>query len=635
MAGSIPRNFIADLLNRTDISSVIGDRIEIKRSGKQHKACCPFHKEKSPSFYIYDDAYHCFGCGEHGDAIAFLMEYERLEFVDAVETLAKSVGLEVPYENNITGQQEKRKPINKGDPTSYSVLNECAEKYYQQLFSEENQHAVQYLKERGLTGQITKQYRIGYAPNGWNFLSKPFTEKPNTNEIKRKLLFANSIIKKHETKGHIYDFFNDRIMFPIRDYRGRVIAFGGRVIGDGKPKYLNSPETAIFKKSQTLYGLYEARMQDKKPDWLLITEGYMDVVALAQFGIPYAVATLGTATSNEHIRLMFRYVPEIIFCFDGDNAGRKAGWKAVEACFSAWQDGKRIRFFFLPDGEDPDSLIRKEGKDGFLFKLKQEGKHLEEFFFEYLSSSLNLNNISDRTKLLHEAKSYINTIPKGIYFDGMLGRLADLTQLPRETVEKHLQEQQARTYTSASNTVGRTQASAPQIQSSPTSETPTYNDYEYAAYDDMSGNEPSSAFQSEPSPLNLTIKKLANRVAGLIIQAPELAQEINAHLHDIEHIAETELLLTCFKLLQADTSITNLFIKLQTSQHKKTIQQIIESKKTIFNHDQIKAEILDGLKQLQLEQLRQNIQIAEYSGDDEKRITLKIKEQQLLYPSQQ
>ena len=354
MAGRIPPSFIDDLLARIDIVDLIGQRIALRKAGKDFQARCPFHDERTPSFTVSPDKqfYHCFGCGAHGTAIGFLMEHDRLAFREAVEELAQRVGLVIPSDGEPIRTGPDQGPL-------YQVLEQAAELYRQQLRSHpEAARAVDYLKGRGLTGEIAARYGLGYAPSGWDFLLSRLGRDPAG---RQRLLQAGLIT---DQDGKSYDRLRERIVFPIRDRRGRVIGFGGRVLGDGKPKYLNSPETPVFHKGRELYGLYEAQKARRKLERLLVVEGYMDVIALAQFGIDYAVATLGTATTPEHLQLLLRSAPELVFCFDGDRAGRDAAWKALQTALPLATGNQSLRFLFLPEGEDPDTLVRAEGPGG-------------------------------------------------------------------------------------------------------------------------------------------------------------------------------------------------------------------------------------------------------------------------------
>ncbi len=417
MPGKIPNQFIDELLNRVDIVDVINRRVPLRKAGREFQACCPFHDEKTPSFTVSPQKqfYHCFGCGAHGSAIGFLMEYDNLGFVEAVETLAESAGLEVPREGG-----EERGP----DLRPLFDTMEAASRHFQHQLRHHPQApaAVDYLKSRGLSGEIAAHFQIGYAPPGWdNLLTRLGQDNPSIGRLSQCGLII-------EQEGKRYDRFRDRVIFPIRDTRGRVIGFGGRVLGDEKPKYLNSPETPLFHKGRELYGLYEARKANTKLQRLLVVEGYMDVVALAQFGIPYAVATLGTATTQEHLELIFRTCSEVVFCFDGDRAGRDAGWKALQTTLPVMREGREVRFLFLPEGEDPDSLIRKEGKEALERRLDQ-ALPLSEFLFQQLSRQVKLETIDGRAHLAELAKPLLERLPSGLFRRMMFQHLESLIGL--------------------------------------------------------------------------------------------------------------------------------------------------------------------------------------------------------------
>jgi len=427
MAGRIPQQFIDDLMQRVDIVEVIDSRVPLKKAGREYQACCPSHNEKTPSFTVSPTKqfFHCFGCGAHGTALGFLMDYEHMEFVDAVEDLARSVGLEVPHERQAGAAPDR------ADTTGplYELLDQAAKHFRQQL----RQHpdagrAVGYLKGRGLSGEIAQAYGLGYAPSGWdNLLRTLGTDK----ECQARMERAGLLIKKDN--GEYYDRFRDRIMFPIHDRRGRVIGFGGRVLGDDTPKYLNSPETPVFHKGRELYGLFEARKRERKLARLLVVEGYMDVVALAQFGIGNVVATLGTATTHDHLEQLYRVVPEVVFCFDGDRAGRAAAWRALENALPVLKDGRQARFLFLPEGEDPDSLVRQEGNEAFLRRM-EESIPLSEFLYEALQAQVDTASMDGRARLVELAKPLLNQVPMGVFRRMLVDRLEDLAQLPRHAL---------------------------------------------------------------------------------------------------------------------------------------------------------------------------------------------------------
>ncbi len=418
----IPRDFIDELLSRTDIVDVVQSRVSIKKKGKDWMGCCPFHDEKSPSFSVSQDKqfYYCFGCQASGTAIDFVMEFDRLEFPAAVEVLAGRAGMEVPRSGPAESPEkaQRRKNI-------YEILAQATDFFRDQLKQHPTrERAVTYLKGRGLTGSIARDYALGYAPPGWDNLLSALAK---TNHERDLLIESGMVIDIAEEKK-TYDRFRDRIMFPIRDNRGRPIAFGGRIIGDGKPKYLNSPETPVFHKGRELYGLYEARKLNRKLEQLIIVEGYMDVVALAQHGVTTAVATLGTATTEDHLDRLFRIVPRIIFSFDGDEAGRNAAWKALRLALGFMQDGRTARFLFVPDGEDPDSLIRREGREQFEARL-DAAPPLEAVFFDHLQAQVDMASLDGKASLASLAMPLIDQIPEGVFKQLMIDRLSTLTGL--------------------------------------------------------------------------------------------------------------------------------------------------------------------------------------------------------------
>ncbi len=425
MPGKIPNPFIDELLNRIDIVDVVNRRVPLKKAGREFQACCPFHDEKTPSFTVSPQKqfYHCFGCGAHGSAIGFLMEYDNLGFVEAVEELAESIGIEVPRE----GGQEQGPDLR----PLYSLMEEASRFFqYQLRHHARAPSAVDYLKSRGLTGQVAARFQIGYAPPGWDsLLSTLGQDLPAV----RRLAECGLIIEQED--GKRYDRFRDRIVFPILDTRGRVIGFGGRVLGDDKPKYLNSPETPLFHKGRELYGLYEARKANSKLQRLLVVEGYMDVVALSQFDINNAVATLGTATTQDHLELIFRTCAEVVFCFDGDRAGRDAGWKALQTTLPVMRDGREVRFLFLPEGEDPDSLVRKEGREGLEQRLDQ-ALPLSEFLFQQLTAQVKMETIDGRAHLAELAKPHLDRLPSGLFRRMMYQHLEQLVGIRDQQLER-------------------------------------------------------------------------------------------------------------------------------------------------------------------------------------------------------
>lgn len=412
MSGRIPDSFIEELLARSDIVEMIERRVPLKRAGSEYHACCPFHDEKTPSFTVSPKKqfYHCFGCGAHGSAIGFLMQYEGLEFIDAIDEMARSAGMEVPT----TGNQQPRPDVG-----LYDMLTACAQFYCEQL--KNSPAAIEYLRGRGLSGEVSRDFEIGYAPAGWDGLIKKLGDTP------AKLAQLKLAGMLSEGKSGTYDKFRDRIMFPIHDRRGRVIAFGGRALSDDGPKYLNSPETPLYHKSKELYGLYQARQRAGRLDSIIVVEGYMDVVALAQFGFKNVVATSGTATTPLQVEILFRAADTVVFCFDGDRAGRKAAWKALQGTLPKLKEGLQARFLFLPDGEDPDSMIRKHGKDAFAQQIAQ-AVTLSEFFFEHFVAEIDLSSLDGRARLVEQAQPYIETLPAGVFRQMMEEKLESLAQ---------------------------------------------------------------------------------------------------------------------------------------------------------------------------------------------------------------
>ncbi|MDF7675640.1 DNA primase [Neisseriaceae bacterium ESL0693] len=398
----IPNEFIDELLNKTDIVDIIDDFVPLKKRGANYMACCPFHKEKSASFSVSPTKqfYHCFGCGAHGSAIGFIMEYQGLNFVEAVQLLADRVGMPVPKQHDDAHTQTQQKQRKQQQQTLTQTMATATDFYRQQL--KLSATALCYLQNRGLSDEIINHYELGYAPDHWQALSQVFQPYPS-----QALINSGMVIDK-ETK--CYDRFRDRVMFPIHDIRGQVIGFGGRIIGQGEPKYLNSPETPLFDKGRQLYGLYQARSAIKETGRVLVVEGYMDVVALAQFGIGYAVAALGTATTADHIHLLMRQSNDIYFCFDGDQAGRKAAWRALENALPQLKDGKTLHFLFLPPEHDPDSFVRAQGAAVFEEALLHQSLALSQYFWQTLTEKIPLNTQEGKAELIKNASQLINQI---------------------------------------------------------------------------------------------------------------------------------------------------------------------------------------------------------------------------------
>jgi DNA primase len=433
MRGRIPDSFIDELLARVDIVDVIERRVPLKKAGREWTACCPFHNERTPSFYVSPakQFFHCFGCGAHGSAVKFLMDYERLEFPDAVEELAQSVGLTVPRE----GGRDAAPREDKSD--LYALLDGAARWYEGEL--SRSPEAQAYCRKRGLDADTVARFRLGWAPAGYDGLIKAL----GGSDRRMQLLTEAGMVATGE-RGHRYDRFRERLMFPILDRRGRVIAFGGRILeksGEGPPvpdsrsqdarkndgpKYLNSPETPLFHKGRELFALWQVKQANSSLQRIVVVEGYMDVIALHQAGLPIAVATLGTATTPEHTEVLFRAAPDVVFCFDGDRAGRAAAWKALEAALPRLRDGRQAYFLFLPDGEDPDTLVRQEGKPGFERRLK-EATPLSDYFFGELSRDVDVASLDGRARLAERARPLIARLPDGAFRDLMADELEKRT----------------------------------------------------------------------------------------------------------------------------------------------------------------------------------------------------------------
>lgn len=421
MPGRIPKSFIDELLTRCDIVDVIDARVPLRKAGKDYKACCPFHEEKTPSFTVSADKqfYHCFGCGAHGTAIGFLMDYEHMSFVEAVEELAGRAGLTVPTEAGGTYEKDKDTGAD-----LIELLRDAARFYRQQLREHpQAARAVDYLKKRGISGEIARDFDLGFAPDGWDHLLRALGK----DETARAALARAGLVVKKDGGGY-YDRFRDRVMFPIADHRGRIVGFGGRIIDTGEPKYLNSPETPLFHKGRELYGLFRARDAIKRERRVLVVEGYMDVVALAQFGVEFTVATLGTATTRDHLERLFRHAPEVIFCFDGDRAGREAAWRALENALPVLRDGRQISYLFLPEGEDPDTLVRREGTEAFLARVRK-ATPLPDYFFDSLSRQVDLGRLDGRARLVELARPLLSKLPPGVLRELMRQRLAELSRV--------------------------------------------------------------------------------------------------------------------------------------------------------------------------------------------------------------
>jgi DNA primase len=425
MAGRIPQSFIDDLTARADIVELIGSRVELKKAGREYRACCPFHNEKTPSFWVSPQKqfYHCFGCGAHGTALGFLMEYDKLSFPEAIEELAGRLGLEVPREAGGAPSD------NSGSTQPLYDMNLRVAKHFASILPNDAR-AREYARKRGLTRETIEKFMIGFALNSWNDLLKKFG---SAEADKKVLLDCGLVIERERTDSRTldrhYDRFRDRLMFPIRDSRGRVLAFGGRIIDQGEPKYLNSPETMLFHKGRELYGLYEVRQARTTLRRLLVVEGYMDVARLHQAGVNYAVATLGTATTPEHLRRIFKLVNEVVFCFDGDKAGRAAAWRALGNALPEARDGRQIRFLFLPEGHDPDSLVGEEGQAAFEKRL-ESALPLSEYLATALADQADLSHADGRAQFAELARPLVSKVVPGVYRDLLIERLSESIKLP-------------------------------------------------------------------------------------------------------------------------------------------------------------------------------------------------------------
>ncbi len=508
----IPDAFIDDLLARTDIVEVVGSRVPLKRQGKEYSARCPFHDERSASFTVSPTKqfYHCFGCGAHGTAISFLMNYDRLEFLDAVDELAKRVGMEVPRAENPRSAQQQ------DDSRDLYAAVEAASRFFVKQL-EGSDKARAYLDQRGVDADNRARFAIGYAPDGYSALKDALGK----DERRMKLLERAGLFSKND-RGHVYDKFRDRVMFPIFDRRGRVIAFGGRVLDkDDGPKYLNSPETALFHKGRELYGLWQVRQTNQKIERLIVVEGYMDVVSLFQFGVTQAVATLGTATTPDHAELLFRNAPDVYFCFDGDNAGRRAAWRAVESCVAQMRDGRRAFFQFLPDGEDPDTIVRKLGTEGFN-ELLDKSSPLAQFMFKEISRDVNMNTIDGKAKVWEIFKPLVKAMPDGAFRDRVIEELHQRAGNPNKFERAYLRTGQD------------------------LRENPTRMDTQEVA---------SLKLKSSPAPAQK--RSLVRAAIAILLQQPSLALGIDGHraLSGLR-LPGIELLIELLELVQQRPEIT-------------------------------------------------------------------------------
>ncbi|EHA1081946.1 TPA: DNA primase [Photobacterium damselae] len=439
MAGRIPRSFIDDLISRYDIVDVIDSRVKLKKKGKNFGACCPFHNEKTPSFSVSQEKqfYHCFGCGAHGNVLDFVMEFDRLEFVEAIEELASQLGIEVPREGYV--ESNNGPIISKAQRLDiYNLLSSATRLYVNELKS--NPQAIAYLKDRGLSGEVAKKFNIGFAPDNWDFLKL----RLGTDETAIEYLETSGMLVVSDDRNKIYDRFRNRIMFPIRGHKfnkGKIIGFGGRVLDNSVPKYLNSPEIKVFHKGTELYGLYETLEENPEPTQILIVEGYMDVVALAQYGVNYAVASLGTSTTGNHIKTLFEKTNAVICCYDGDRAGREAAWRAMEQALPYLLDGRELKFMFLPDGEDPDTYIRQYGKEEFEHQVSS-AMSLIDFMFNNLTEQANMETKEGRSKLMTLAKPLIEKVAGDTLREYLINQLGYNLRLPPDQIRLEIQRPQ-------------------------------------------------------------------------------------------------------------------------------------------------------------------------------------------------
>ena len=591
----IPETFIDELLSRLDIVEIIDQRVKLKKSGKNYSACCPFHQEKTPSFTVSPDKqfYYCFGCGVSGNAIGFLMEYDRSGFVESVESLASHAGLEVPREEvsvAVKQQQQKHRQ-------HYDILEQAAEYFTEQLrqHPQKNQ-AVEYLKNRGLSGKVAKEFGLGFAPPGWDNLLLRLGQ----NEEAIHLLVDAGLAVQREDTQRIYDRFRHRIMFPILDNRGRTIGFGGRVLGNDKPKYLNSPETPVFHKARELYGLYQARQANRELEYLLVVEGYMDVIALAQYQITQAVATLGTACGEEHLTLAFRHTNKIIFCFDGDAAGRQAAKRAFLNALTSMQDGREISFLFLPDGQDPDTLVRQIGKERFTIQLKN-AIPIEEFLFEVAAENINTSSMEGRAKFAKIAAPLIHKLPQGIYRELMLKNLADRTGLSSAQLQELTQ-------------LDANKLLEPQPSPAPVNEPAATENPELPPYpDDYEAVDTTAPPISRRSALEWTPVRIATM---LLMDQPQLLDG-DIELPEIENdreLAQLRDLIQFIKRRPQSTfnSILGYWagaygLEAQGALAKLMANQVLHSTKNLVIYN-AKRELDDALKRIQNNHRRQNVE---------------------------
>ena len=556
MAGRIPQQFIDELLARTDIVDLIDGFVPLKKAGKDFQACCPFHDEKTPSFTVSQPKqfYHCFGCGVNGTAISFLMEYNHLEFLEAIEELANKAGLPIPQEASLVKTDSNLSEL-------YELLELVVRFYNRQLREHpQSKRAVDYLKDRGISGEIAKSFELGYAPAGWDNLIQ---ELGSSDAAKQRLAKTGMVIKRDN--GGFYDRFRDRIMFPIRDPRGRVIGFGGRVLDDETPKYLNSPETPIYSKGRELYGLYQARHANKDLKRIYVVEGYMDVIALAQYGIKNAVASLGTAATSDHLERLFRATPEVVFCFDGDNAGRKAAWRAMETTLPLIRDGRQAFFMFMPQGEDPDTFVRSQGRESF--EDTNTYLALSDYLFDSLKQNTDLSTTQGQARMMEEAIPFISQMPDGALRKLMVRDLANLVNSDSDYIESAL----------GSGSSARRPAARP------------------ARRQQSSGSD-----------------NLIGRMISMLLYQPDLALRLDevSVLQGVP-VAGVDFLLELLQLIQSNTGIScaGILEHWRDTRYEPRLKQLAASNNELFSvSTNLEAEFDDALARLLEKKSRQKLQ---------------------------
>lgn len=575
----IDRDFINDLSERVDIVDLINRRVPLKKAGKDYKACCPFHQEKTPSFTVAPDKqiYHCFGCGESGNAIDFVMNFDHLNFQEAVETIASETGVSVVYD-------QSAKPVDPKLARYRALMTQVCEFYQQQLKSSVAKNkVVNYAKGRGLSGEIAKRFELGFAPPGWDNLFNHFHNQP---EAIQDLAIMGLLVAKKDKPGAYYDRFRDRLMFPIHNSRGDVIAFGGRVLSsEDQPKYLNSPETPIFSKSRELYGLHHARKHSRSMDYILVVEGYMDVVALHQAGITQAVATLGTATTKEHLGVLSRSTNQIVFCFDGDRAGRDAAWKALKIALPVIKSGLVVKFLFLPDGEDPDSMVAKESASAFQKRIEQ-AQPLSQFLFEHLSDQVEFQTIEGKTLFLDQVMGFIRQVNYPIYQQQLIEGVA---QLVGQSVE-HIQTL---------------------IHSSEHPSMPEPEPYPDIYPESPMEGEPVFFPESEmpverPRP-EATPKSLMSKLISIVLNYPQLADEVLEHR--VREIDNSQVLLEIIGSAQLDEQADAQAL-IEPFRSKAPIYGRLQELCVLspaLSEAQAKDELLSALNRMEQQQKQQHI----------------------------